>query len=886
MKKSLALVLALIMVLSSFSFVSAAPDFSDVAGTKYEDAVTRLELLNVLKGYPDGTFKPEGSITRAEFAAVAVRAKGLAAVAEASKGLPSGFSDVPAGHWAAGYVGVAGSTGIVKGIGGGLFAPNAPVKYEEAVTMLVRALGYEQDALSKGGYPFGYLIVAKEIDLLDSVAGVMGMPATRGMVAMLTDNALEIPMMVQVGFGSDAKWVVSGTREHGGDEMYLLDSMGFDTFEGRVTSYSTSRDTITLKGKNNVTLDVADDFDYYAVHGVTIKAWAKDDMVIVYTLKDEVKFDATSYDTAEKEIKLITEDELYEIASGADFVKNGASVAATAFATDYAKIVLNDDSEIVWAEGYSLDGFVVVEEMDDEVIIDLNDEEFDLDGFTIVKDGKTISADDLEEGDIVFYNNIEEFAVVYNNSASGIIDRVYDSTSFRMDGKRYTFLSYSQFIDGSTLDDLSETVVRQMMDEKDTVEAFKDFSGKVVLLVGNRGVAATTSFYAYVTTTPGPFTLRTKTYYNLDVITEDGEEIKFDVPAADYIANDPLVKGDVIKITVEEDGDFDDYSKLLNKETLLTSETAIKVTDRYAKTKMLQSSAVVFNVENFGTDVDDIEVYSWADAADEFTYVEAGHFYYDTQNKVVVIVAEETDADEDVTKYFGLVSGLRKISNKTQWEVTMKVEGKTMEFLTDTDKITTTGSIALYDFARVEVGDKTGQISAWVEELPTTMYVIKVIDRDEIELASSSAATTGAIYMMVSGSVVYDEDNDPTTLGSLAKGDKVEVYLDRAGSRFVKYIRINELAPDTTVPSTNVLTYTASPAAISVSNLTAPTTYAVRIKTESSGLPVGVFGVGSDSKALITTSLTVNVVYTAELVKIDAPNTVLASRNFVAGVSQ
>jgi hypothetical protein len=155
MKKSLALVLALVMVLSSFSFVSAAPDFADVKGTIYEEAVTRLEMLEVLKGYPDGTFKPEGSITRAEFAAVAVRVKGLAAVAEAAKGLPSGFSDVPAGHWAAGYVGVAGSTGIVNGIGGGLFAPNAPVKYEEAVTMLVRALGYEQDAQTKGGYPYG-----------------------------------------------------------------------------------------------------------------------------------------------------------------------------------------------------------------------------------------------------------------------------------------------------------------------------------------------------------------------------------------------------------------------------------------------------------------------------------------------------------------------------------------------------------------------------------------------------------------------------------------------------------------------------------------------------------------------------------------------------------
>ena len=98
MKKGLSLVLVLAMVLGCFSFVSAA-SYSDVAGTSYEEAVARLSLLEILTGYKDGTFKPEDQITRAEFAAVAVRAKGLEATAQASKGLPTGFSDVPGTHW-------------------------------------------------------------------------------------------------------------------------------------------------------------------------------------------------------------------------------------------------------------------------------------------------------------------------------------------------------------------------------------------------------------------------------------------------------------------------------------------------------------------------------------------------------------------------------------------------------------------------------------------------------------------------------------------------------------------------------------------------------------------------------------------------------------------
>lgn len=805
MKKSLALVLALVMVLGSFSFVSAAPDFADVKGTVYEEAVGRLELLNVLKGYPDGSFQPNGMITRAEFAAVAVRARGLENVAMAAKGLPTGFTDVPANHWASGYVGTAASMGIVRGIGNGLFAPAAPVRYEEAVTMLVRALGYDSEALAKGGYPFGYLIVAEDIGLLDGARSTQGTNATRGLVALLTDNALEIPMMITVGFGTDARFVVSGQERT--EEKYLLDYMGFDTFEGRVTSYNSSRDTITLKGKNNVTLDVADDFDYYRVNGVTIKAWAKDDMVVVYTLKDTVKFDAVAKVDAD-ELNLVGEDADYDVNEDAVLKLNGSTVTAANFAADYAKVVLNGDDEIIWAEGYDFDGVMLVEEIDDQIVIDLNDEELDLEDFTLVKAGRTIDVADLAKGDLVFFNDAEEFAVVYNNSEEGIIDRVYDARSFRMDGTRYSFTDITgaeMFLDGEELGLLTQVEVKQMMDEEGTVEAFLDFAGKVVLLSGDRGVAATSSYYAYVTAEPALYMKRNVSYMNLDVITAEGEEVEFDVKSTTLGA---FHLGDVVKVTIEENGELDKYVVLVNPEVIdVTTASGIKVTDKYVNSKMLQSTAVVFNVENFGTDVDDIEVYTWANAAKEFTYVLEGEFYYNTSDKVIVIVAQRTDADDDTTDYFGLLTGVRKISGKDQWEITIQDSGVSYEYLTDTN-ITTMGAIARYDFAKIEVGEKSGKISmiTEVQANPTVMNVVDVINRTEIRL--STTTTGGAIYTMVNGSVVYENKTsaDKISLGTLKAGDKVEVYLDRVGSTFVKYLRL--LPGDTTPTIPTVTTYT------------------------------------------------------------------------------
>jgi peptide/nickel transport system substrate-binding protein len=120
-----------------------AAGFKDVAASYWAfDEITALAAKKVVAGYPDGTFKPEGKVTREEFAKMIVVAKGLALVKPAR---PT-FTDVPASRWSYGYVEAAVKAGYIKGIGGGMYAPAAQIKRQDMAILLVRVLGKEAEA--------------------------------------------------------------------------------------------------------------------------------------------------------------------------------------------------------------------------------------------------------------------------------------------------------------------------------------------------------------------------------------------------------------------------------------------------------------------------------------------------------------------------------------------------------------------------------------------------------------------------------------------------------------------------------------------------------------------------------------------------------------------
>lgn len=199
LKKVLALVIAFSMMLSVVAFAG----FNDVAeDADYAGAVELLSALDIIVGDDLGNFNPDKTISRAEMAAIICRIKGLEASANAAKGATK-FVDVPADHWASGYVNIANQNGVIAGYGDGKFGPEDEVTYEAAVKMVVCALGFEPMAAQKGGWPTGYLVVANTYKISEGVAG-----STRADVAVLVYNALSTPMMDQTVYGADAEFEI------------------------------------------------------------------------------------------------------------------------------------------------------------------------------------------------------------------------------------------------------------------------------------------------------------------------------------------------------------------------------------------------------------------------------------------------------------------------------------------------------------------------------------------------------------------------------------------------------------------------------------------------------------------------------------------------------
>ena len=217
----------------STAAVSLAPD---ILGTKYEEAAELLGALGIMVGdAEDGAFRPDDPIIRCEMAKVAVYSVGLEDIAVNSNG-KTRFPDVPSDHWATGAINVADQQNMVIGDDVGTFRPDDPVLLQEAVAIIVRAMGYEPAANERGGYPSGYLYIASSNQLLRGISGSPANSATRGDIAQLIFNSLTVNLMEQVGYGSQINYEVV-------DKTLLYDKLNVEKGYGQVTG--TGETTLT-----------------------------------------------------------------------------------------------------------------------------------------------------------------------------------------------------------------------------------------------------------------------------------------------------------------------------------------------------------------------------------------------------------------------------------------------------------------------------------------------------------------------------------------------------------------------------------------------------------------------------------------------------------------
>ena len=236
MKKRILTWLLAVSMLASLLTVPAgaanATRFSDVADNYTATAIETLRLMGVLDGYSDGTFRPNAALTRAQFCKMAVYAMdGGSELGRYST--VTIFPDVKPSFWASSYINMAAKKGIIAGFADGKFKPNQTVTAGQAVTILMRGLGYKDENMG-GVWPQGYMAEAKTCGLLKSTGITSAYSAlTRGQAAKLFLNLFE----AKRGTGEGA--VVLFNYSVGEKEVYLT---ALDAGKGTMTAGGTLYD--------------------------------------------------------------------------------------------------------------------------------------------------------------------------------------------------------------------------------------------------------------------------------------------------------------------------------------------------------------------------------------------------------------------------------------------------------------------------------------------------------------------------------------------------------------------------------------------------------------------------------------------------------------------
>ena len=798
MKKVLSLVLVIAMILSSFSFAFAA-NFEDVEGD-YEKAINTLVGLGVVTGYEDGTFKPERIVTRAEMAKLIVEILGYGDLVAGSK---SNFADTQ-GHWADAWIALAAGRGIVVGDGDGNFRPDAQVSYDEAITMIVRALGYTDDCNELKGmtWPTNFKVKAADLKLTKDVK-IVGTGADRGGVAQLLFNALEANM-VTVDTDGNVNYVKDGD-----DNKILLNALAKkDRFV--VAPKHLDEDDKEYKG------DIVDLTPYMYQD---IKVFVNDDDEVVYVTKVESdvkvgEFRKTDEDDDGKVfIRIDGKNKAYTLAyaEGVDTIPvfyNGVEIDMTeaqmedgnASIVDLHKaaatFVLNDEGQIVAivAEKYT-DAARVANEYNGKTklegyLLPLDDDD-EVDYSKLTVRGAVDTLEDIEEDDVIVLfagkgvknaktTEPEKLVIeVVRDTVEGKITETNKDGDFFIDGEYYALSLYAP---------------DALVAVGDEGTFFLDNKGDIIDF--EPGSESSPVDYAIVTEFwNGYLTGNGKEIKpEITLVNASGEEVTYNVKSTAKIKVNGTDK-DLLKTETSEDGSYKVIKELVpenyaivkysvNSKDEITKMTLVGQVEKEApevteRDTTKASFVLASNVLVFNLDGDDVTVVDDAKLGDKIDVL----FEDENKNGEINFLFVKGLGSTDTYAFITAAGTALNDDDQLVQKITAYVDGEKRTYLTDAIDTVTSSAIDAYTIYKLELdGDVIEEIT-FVEKVNDKST--QLIDNEtEITRVSGNRIRTGNDpynwYTLADDVVVYVLDDfefdSVGDISSIYNGAKVAGY--------------------------------------------------------------------------------------------------------------
>lgn len=430
---------ALIMMVSLLHpMCIQAQQSDDIAGRELCEKLTSVGISKAEEIYG------KSEVSRGDFTALAVQLGNV----EAGSEIP--FSDVSSKDENYRYIAAAYDMGYICGAQDGCFYPERSVTLSEALTILLRVLGYDIPARISGSNGSGYLSIADRIDLTDDVSGKYNQPVSANAALQLAVNTLEaVPMDITQASKNDVLFEEGGktllernfdVRKGGG----IVERNEFtDLYTSKV---STSENMVMIDGYS-YPCEGTDAADYLGVYSEFYYNIDSEKIIFISEMKRKNEIiQISSYDIDEitTDNVILNNGRKIRFSSTVKFILNGKmeSISAEKLKADLGKYVLIDNDkdsvidvikltsyQAILVKAVSPQGYIVTGSDDAAVKLDPTQRNVSV---IIKKDGEVIDLSAINADDIMLYaessgsGRVLKQAEICTNSVEGVISGIGD----------------------------------------------------------------------------------------------------------------------------------------------------------------------------------------------------------------------------------------------------------------------------------------------------------------------------------------------------------------------------------------------------------------------------------------------------------------------------